>query len=104
MVDDNNFIGGTVLTIKNIFNNIDKPTEEEGLKVNEDRIKYMCVNRMGRRNIIGQNVTVNIYNFKRVKRFKYLGSTVTADNDVTKEINQYSPQIVAYMHKTSDSI
>lgn len=46
----------------------------------------MCINRMGRRDRIGQNVTIYNLNFERVECFKYLGATITADNDVTEEI------------------
>jgi len=46
----------------------------------------MCINRQGHRDRIGQNVTIDTYNFERVERFKYLGATITVDNDVTEEI------------------
>lgn len=40
------------------------------------------------RDRIGQNVTMNQYYFGRVQDFKYLGATITSDNNMTKEINK----------------
>ncbi|CAG9839827.1 unnamed protein product [Diabrotica balteata] len=51
----------------------------------------MCINRATRKDRIEQNVTVNTFNFERVQRFKYLGAVITADNDVTEEINRQNP-------------
>jgi len=57
-----------------------------GLRINEEKTKYKCINRQGNRDRIRQNNTIDTYNFERVERFKYLGATITADNDVTEEI------------------
>uniref|UniRef100_A0AAR5PYV5 Reverse transcriptase domain-containing protein n=1 Tax=Dendroctonus ponderosae TaxID=77166 RepID=A0AAR5PYV5_DENPD len=78
--DDIDLIGNTILRVKEIFNKIEGTTSEMGLMINEENTKYMCVNRLGRRDRIGQNVSINTYNFERVERFKYLGATITVDN------------------------
>lgn len=42
-------------------------------------------NRQKGRDKVGQNLTKDPYNFERVEPFKYLGTTITADNDITEE-------------------
>src|SRR6201992_2049454 len=47
--------------------------KEVGLLVNEDKTKYLTLDRQhGSR--IGQNITMNEFNFEVVQSFKYLGS------------------------------
>lgn len=36
--------------------------------VNEEKTKYMCLNRQKSRDRLGQNVTVDTYTFERVER------------------------------------
>lgn len=84
--DDIDLIGDSILSTKDIFNKVERATREVGLKINEEKTKYMCINKTTRRDRIGQNVTINNYNFERVQRFKYLGAVITDDNDVTEEI------------------
>lgn len=36
-------------TVKGIFNRIEKATRKVGLKINEEKTKYICINRQGRR-------------------------------------------------------
>jgi len=66
--------------------------------VNEEKTKYMCINRMGRRDRIGQNLTVNTFNFEKVECCKYLGATITADYDVTESRAESNLQTAAYTH------
>lgn len=84
--DDIDLVGNNVITVKEIFNKIETETRKMGLIVNEEKTKYMCINRQNRRDRIGQNVTIDTFNFERVERFKYLGATITTDNDITEEI------------------
>lgn len=84
--DDIDLVGDSTLSTKDIFNKVEGATSKVGLKINEEKTKYMCINRTTRRDRIGQNVTINTFNFERVQRFKYLGAVITADNDVTEEI------------------
>lgn len=37
--------------------------------------------RTGQRDRIGQNVTIDTYNFELVENFKYLGVTITANDE-----------------------
>lgn len=48
----------------------------------------MVTTRTGHRDRIGQNVTMNQYNFERVPELKYLGVTITSNIDITKEISK----------------
>lgn len=84
--DDIDLMGNTVASVKELFNKVEKETLRMGLIVNEEKTKYMCINRQKRRDRLGQNVSINNYNFERVEQFKYLGATVTADNNITEEI------------------
>jgi len=52
-----------------------------GLKINQDKTKLMelLTNEV-------ENVVINEYVFEKVKEFKYLGSTITNNNDWSIEI------------------
>ncbi|CAG9830357.1 unnamed protein product [Diabrotica balteata] len=66
----------------------------------------MYINRQKRRDRIGQNVTIDPYNFKRVESFKYLGATITTDNDITEEIKgriQAANRCMYSLHNTIKS-
>lgn len=63
--------GLSVIKAKELFYKIEKEAACTGLKVNEAKTKYMHVSRPGRARL-GQNVTMDTYNFKHVKQFKYL--------------------------------
>lgn len=75
--------------MKEIFKKIEIETIKMGLKVNEEKAKYLCKNRKE------QNVTVHINNFESVERFKYLWAMITSDNDITEELQRkmQSPRV-----------
>lgn len=50
-----------------------------------EETNYKCRCRTHRRDKIGQNVTMDEWNFEIVDKFKYNG-TVTTDNDIEEEI------------------
>ena len=59
--------------------------KEVGLLVNEDKTKYLTLDRKhGPR--IGQNITMNEFNVEVVQSFKYLGSIINISNDIEEEI------------------
>ena len=60
-------------------------TRETGLEISPDITKYMV---MSRDQNAGRNHSVRIDNstFKRVEKFKYLGTTLTNQNSVMEEI------------------
>lgn len=86
--DDVDIVGNSTVDIKTTFNDFEKSASSIGLKINEDKTKYMYSTRHNqRRDRIGQNITMDEYNFERVKKFKYLGTMLTENNDGTEEIN-----------------
>src|ERR1700744_5413227 len=64
---------------------MDMEARKVGLVVSEDKTKYMVLDRShGTR--IGQNLTMNEYNFEVVQSFKYLDSIVNVANDLDEEL------------------
>lgn len=53
-----------------------------GSKINEKKMKYILNSRRIRRDTVGQNITIDNYNFERVTEFKYIGAVITADNNI----------------------
>jgi len=47
--DDIDVVGNTVLTVKDLFLSVETQAEQIGLRVNEDKIKYILTSRTGRR-------------------------------------------------------
>lgn len=58
--DDIDLVGNSVLTMKDIFNSRNR------VAVNEEKKKYVCMNRMVRRDKIGQN-TINFRKRSKMK-------------------------------------
>lgn len=57
-----------------------------GLRINEEKPKYIYTTRTQARDRVGQNVTMDKYNFELVNKFVCLGTEITADNELTEEI------------------
>jgi hypothetical protein len=81
-----NLLDDSINTIKK---NTEKPLEasrDVGLEINAERTKYMI---MSRHQNSGQNQNIRIANelFQNVAKFKYLGTTLTNQNDIHDEIN-----------------
>ncbi|CAG9830575.1 unnamed protein product [Diabrotica balteata] len=69
------------------FNAIERATQNSCLKINEIKTKYIKASKsIGQKNL--HNLTVGDYNIESVKNFTYLGSLVTADNNVIEEIKR----------------
>jgi hypothetical protein len=64
-------------------------TAKVGLKINEQKTKYMIAGRNDRTICdVGQSVAIGEKHFKAVKEFVYLGSLMTPTNDVSLEIQR----------------
>ncbi|VVC32422.1 Reverse transcriptase domain [Cinara cedri] len=64
-----------------------KAAEKVGLRINEEKTKYMVVSRRNGNQVQEEFIEVEEYKFKRVDQFKYLGSIITQDNDIKTEIS-----------------
>jgi sorting nexin-29 len=79
--DDIDIIGRTTRAVKETFLKLEKAAQEIGLTVNESKTKYMEItckpNNM-------QYLIVNNYKFEKVNEFKYLGTLITTNNNLTQ--------------------
>ena len=80
-----NILGESIHTVKENAEALVVATKEIGLEVNTDKTKYMV---MSREQTAGLSHTMKVDNssIERVKSFKYLGTTLTNQNSIQKEI------------------
>jgi hypothetical protein len=84
--DDVNLLGNVDTIKKNTETFIDA-SKEVGLKINEEKTKYMLLSRHQN---VSQNRDIKIANrsFENVSQFRYLGTTVTNQNLIQEEIKR----------------
>jgi len=83
--DDVNILGGSVDTVKKNAAALVPATKENGLEVNVHKTKYMIVFRDQNAGRIHSMKNDNS-SIERVEEFKYLGTTLTNQNSIQKEI------------------
>jgi sorting nexin-29 len=78
--DDVNLLGDSVKTIKENSETLLEASRDTGLEINAEKTKYMIMSRYPNS---GQNQNIRIANelFEKVAKFKYLGMTLTNQND-----------------------
>jgi hypothetical protein len=83
--DDIKLLGDSVNTIKENTETLLDASREVGLEINAEKTKYII---MSRHPNSGQNQNIRIANesFENVATFKYLGTTLTNQNDIRDEI------------------
>jgi hypothetical protein len=83
--DDVNLLCDSVNTIKENTGTILQASRDIGLEINAEKIKYVI---MSRHQNSGQNQNIRIANdsFENVEKFKYLGTTLTNQNEIHDEI------------------
>jgi hypothetical protein len=83
--DDVSLLGNSVNTIKENSETLLEASRDVRLEINADKTKYMI---MSRHPNSGQNQNIRIANelSENVAKFKYLGTTLTNQNDIRDEI------------------
>jgi sorting nexin-29 len=81
--DDIVLVRRNIGVLKEAIKNLRKATKEMGLTINLQKTKYMEVTKKPT-NL--RMLKVDDQEFERVREFKYLGSTLTEDNNINTEI------------------
>jgi hypothetical protein len=85
--DDENLLGDNIDTIKKHAETLMDASKEVGLEINIEKTKYMLLSHHQN---VGQNRVIKTANtsFENLSQFKYLGTTVTNQNLIRKEIKR----------------
>ena len=84
-VDDIDIIGKITAKVCAAYTRLKRETSRIGLRINATKTKFLLV---GDSDQLGSSVLVDGDNFEGIKQFCYLGTVVTSDNDLSKEIRK----------------
>lgn len=70
------------MNLESLFNWMEKSSVKIGLRVNEEKTKYMIVRRQDNASS-NPSLSIGIYDYSRVDHFKYLGTILTKSNETT---------------------
>jgi len=82
---DVNILAGSIPTLKENAETLVAATMETGLEVSADKTKYPVMSRDQNAGRI-QSVRIDNSTFERVEEFKYLGTTLTNQNSIRKQL------------------
>jgi sorting nexin-29 len=83
--DDIVIVGRSTYALKETMKKLMKAAQVMGLTVNMQKTKYMEVTKRPRNTKL---LVIGNQQYERVKEFKYLGITLTEDNNISTEIKQ----------------
>ncbi|KAJ4446078.1 hypothetical protein ANN_12770 [Periplaneta americana] len=84
--DDVIITGRRIQDVEEALIALDKETQKLGFKINTKKSKFMSVTK--RQNDQVKEVKMGTYKFEKVKEFTYLGSILTANNDLRNEVQR----------------
>jgi hypothetical protein len=99
--DDLNLLGDSVNTVKENTEFLLDPSRDIGLEINAEKTKYMimsCYPNSGQ----NQNIRMANESLENVAKFKYLGATLTNQNDIHDEIKSRLNSGNAYYHSSQN--
>jgi hypothetical protein len=82
-------VGRSQSTVRDAYLALEIEASKKGLKINEQKTKYMIAARNDRTiREVGQSLAIGDKHFEIVEEFVYLGSLMTPTNDVSLEIQR----------------
>jgi len=99
--DNVNVLGASIHTIKKKAGALLFGSNEIGLEVNADKIKYMVMSR-DQNAERSHNIKIDNRSFERMEGFKYLGTTLTNKNSIHEEITSRLKSGNAFYHSVQN--
>jgi sorting nexin-29 len=83
--DDVNLLGDNLNVIQENSETLLEAGRDTGLEINAEKTRYMIMSR-NPNSVQNQNIRIANESFEKVEKFKYLGTTLTNQNDIRDEI------------------